>query len=151
MLAADLRGVCRPIEHYIRDTMHILVSGGVAGTETARAIAAIVSTLGEGGLPASACHAHLRAHIDNFAMPKASAKRKGWCVAEKMVGVDCMRCFASDLLDLAPLLLAFLEDVMAPRDLLVEHARCYKLLVRILYICTMGPRQAASHWPSITN
>ena len=145
LFAADLRDVCRPIEHYIRDTMHILVSGGVAGTETARVIEAIVSTLGEGGLPANACYAHLQAYIDQFVMPKASAKRKGWCVAEKMVGVDHMRCFASDLLDLAPLLLAFLEDVMAPRDLLVEHTRCYKLLVRILHICTMGPRQAASH------
>ena len=94
--------------------MHVLVSGGVAGTETARVIEAIVSTLGEGGLPASACHGQLQAYIDNFAMPKASAKRKGWCVAEKMVAEDHIRCFASDLLDLAPLLLSFLEDVMAP-------------------------------------
>ena len=94
--------------------MHALVPGGVAGTATTRAIEAIVSSLGEGGLPASACHEQLQTYIVNFAMPKASAKRKGWCVAAKMVAEDHTRCFASDLLDLAPLLLSFLEDVMPP-------------------------------------
>ena len=48
------------------------------------------------------------------------------------------------MLDLAPLLLSFLEDVMAPRELLVEHTQCYKALVRILEICTMGPRKGAA-------
>ena len=141
--ATDLRGVCRPIEHYIRDPMHVLVSGGVAGTETARVIASIVSILGEGGSSTSACYGSLQSYIDNFVMPKANAKRKGWCVTERMVGADSMRCFATDILDLAPLLLSFLEDVMVPRGVLIEHARCYRMIVRILQICTMGPRQAS--------
>ena len=51
---------------------------------------------------------------------------------------------ASELLDLAPLLLAFLPDVVAPRGLPVDSIRCYSLLVRILQICTMGARRGAS-------
>ena len=49
LFADHLRGVLRPIEHYIRDPMHVLVSGGVAGTETARVIATIVQALTDCG------------------------------------------------------------------------------------------------------
>ena len=124
--------------------MHILVSGGVAGTETARVIKAIVDTLIEGSVTKAAAHGRLQAFIDTYRMPRGRGRSPGWCVAENRVCDDHMRCFASDMLDLAPLLLSFLEDVMAPRELLVEHTQCYKALVRILEICTMGPRKGAA-------
>ena len=56
-----------------------------------------------------------------------------------------MRCFASELLAIAPRMLAFLEDVMEPRGLLADETRCYRLLVRILQICSFGPRKGAEH------
>ncbi len=49
------------------------------------------------------------------------------------------------MLTIAPLLLAFLEDVMEPRGLIGQEIRCYRNLVRVLEICSFGPRKAAEH------
>ena len=54
-----------------------------------------------------------------------------------------MRCFASEILTLSPILLAFFEETRAAA-LLPRHYRCWELMVRILHICSIGPRQGAS-------
>ena len=64
-----LRSMVRPIEMYIRDPMHILVSGGVAGTHTARLIRAIVNE----GIDRQL----LRSYVDGFRVPRAAQKVTG--------------------------------------------------------------------------
>ena len=126
----------RPVDHYIRDPMHVLLSGGVASTHTAVLLAALADLPG--------ARAQAQAFVGCFVMPKAGGRNPRCLLDDKRVTDDHMRCFASELLDLAPLLLAFLQDAIAPRDLLVDNVRCYSLLVRILQICTMGARRGAS-------
>ena len=130
------RVIVRPVDHYIRDPMHVLLSGGVASTHTARVIAALDDLIGS--------RDQVKAFVGCFVMPKAANKNPHALLDSNRVSDDHMRCFAGELLDFAPLLLAFLQDVVAPRGLLPDETRCYSLLVRILQICTMGARRGAS-------
>ena len=131
----SLRGTIKPIDHCLRDPMHTLVSGGVAGTE----VAALVHVLAEHGIT----HEHLRNYIRVWTLPKCLGKVDSSCLEPGRVLEDQIRAFASDILDLLPLLLSFLEDAVAPRDICGDNIRCFKLLVRIVEICTRGPRRAA--------
>ena len=131
----ELRSIIRPVDHYIRDPMHMLLSTGVAGTETARLVAAIV----EEGIG----YQHLQSYISVFTLPHTHGKAPVELLCAHRVSTDHMRCFASELLTLVPLLLAFMEDVMVPLGLLMDQYRCYLSLVRILQICSFAPRKAA--------
>ena len=131
------RMLVRPVDHYIRDPMHVLLSGGVASAHTAVLIASLHAIL-------PGARAQAQAFVGCFVMPKARGRNPSSLLDDKRVMDDHMRCFASELLGLAPLLLAFLQDAIVPRGLLVDNVRCYSLLVRILQICTMGARRGAS-------
>ena len=130
-----MRQVFRPVEMCLRDPMHSLVSNGVAGTESAR----LIAELKELGVTI----AHLRRYVGAFTLPKAHGKAPTSVMDASKVMVDSLRCFASELLALAPLLLAFLEDNIVNRGIMLEHYRCYKLMVQILAITTCGPRGGA--------
>ena len=130
-----LRRLVRPVEMCLRDPMHSLVSGGVAGTESAR----LIANLQEHGVTID----HLRRYVSEFKLPKAHGKAPAAVMAADRVGYDQMRCFAGELLALVPLLLAFVEDFIVNRGIMLEHYRCYKLLAHILAITTCGPRGGA--------
>jgi hypothetical protein len=130
-----LRRLVRPVEMCFRDPMHSLVSGGVAGTESAR----LIANLQEHGVTFE----HLRRYVSAFTLPKAQGKVPAAVMAADKVGNDNLRCFAGELLTLVPLLLAFVEDYIVNRGIMLEHCRCYKLLAHILAICTCGPRGGA--------
>ena len=130
-----IRGLLHPVDHYIRDPQHVLLSGGVAGTHMAR----LLATLG------TEIRRQLQAYVACFQMPKAAGKNPSSLLDDKRVEDDHMRCFAGELLDLAPLVMAFLEDALVPKNLFPDHTHCFSLLVRILQICTSGPRRAASN------
>ena len=98
-----------PVDHYIRDPMHVLLSGGVASTHTARVIAALDDLIGS--------RDQVKAFVGCFVMPKAANKNPHALLDSNRVSDDHMRCFAGELLDFAPLLLAVLQDVAAPRGL----------------------------------
>ena len=89
----------------------------------------------------------VKAFVGCFVMPKAANKNPHALLDSNRVSDDHMRCFAGELLDFAPLLLAFLQDVAAPRGLLPDETRCYSLLVRILQLCTMGARRVRRKSP----
>ena len=65
----SLRSILRPIDMYIRNPMHLLVSGGVAGTHTARLIRAIVDEGIDRPL--------LRSYVEGFQLPKAAGRVAG--------------------------------------------------------------------------
>ena len=130
-----MRQVFRPVEMCIRDPMHSLVSNGVAGTESAR----LIAELQEHGIEIE----HLRHYVGAFTLPKAHGKAPTGILDANHVGDDKLRCFAGELLSLVPLLLAFLEDVIVNRGIMLEHHRFYKLLVLILAITICGPRAGA--------
>ena len=130
-----MRRIVRPVEMCFRDPMHSLVSNGVAGTESARLIAELEAH----GVTID----HLRRYVDAFTLPKAHGKAPAVVMQKDRVVEDHLRCLAGELLALAPLLLAFLEDHIVNRGLMPEHYSCYKLLVRILAITTCGPRAGA--------
>lgn len=53
-----------------------------------------------------------------------------------------MRVMASELLNILPIVGAFLTEVVVPLGVMRDQFRCFRLLLRIVQICTMGPRNA---------
>ena len=129
------RSLIQPVDHYIRDWMHTLVSHGVFGTETAMLFAALRSS--------RITLRMLSDYASNFKLPKARGKVDLTWFADNRVEADRLRTFAGEQLNMAPIVLAFLEDVVAPRSVLEEHIECYSLMVTIVEICSSGPMTAA--------
>ena len=131
-----LRSIVKPIDHYLRDAMHTLTSGGVAGTE----MSLLLQSLEAIGISPE----HLQRWASAFSLPKAQGKPPATVFSSDRVGGTQMRCFASEILTLSPILLAFFEESEQAAALLPRHHRCWELMVRILYICSIGPRRGAS-------
>ena len=128
------RSIIRPIDHYIRDWMHTLVSHGVAGTQTALLLAALKRS-GIG-------HDRLTHYASAFVLPKARGTVSPTWFDDRRVSEDHMRSFASEQLNMVPIVLAFLQDVVEQREFLEDHVRCYALLSEILTMLSAGPSLA---------
>ena len=128
---ADLRSIVRPRDHYCRDWMHTLMSHGVAGTESAMLMAA----LREAGFD----HGMLTVFASSFKLPKSRGKVDVSWFAARRFGDDHLRSFASEQLNMLPILRAFLEDVVAPKGILEENIRCFTLLSAIVCSLQSGP------------
>lgn len=128
------RSIVRPIDHYIRDWMHTLVSHGVVGTQTAMLLVACRRA----GIGAD----RLTRYTSAFVLPKARGGVSPTWFEDRRVADDHMRSFASEQLNMVPIVLAFLQDLVDPQHALVDHARCYALLSKILEILSAGPTLA---------
>ena len=133
---AYLRTVVKPSVHVLRDWMHTLVSKGVAGTEMAFLIAKLV----EWGIN----HDQISNYASQFHLPKGRGKVDPAWFAAGRVGFDHLRTFASEQLNMMPILLAFLEDVVQPIGVLQDHIRCFTQLNLIVCILKEGPSGAMS-------
>ena len=129
--------VVRPISHYLRDWMHILVSHGVLGTE----MAMLLGLLKGIGVKAEVVQNFAR----TFTLPKHLGKVSDEWFASDRTSEDTMRFFASELLTMTPLFASFLEQAIEPRGLLVEHCRCFKVMARIIALLQLGPTGATLH------
>ena len=119
-----LRSVLRPVSNYIRDWQHTLVSHGVAGLQ----IAALTSCLKRSNIGMYEIAAYARLYIH----PKltASPPKPEW-FTENFIASDHVKLFASDVLGLCPLLLAFLRDRCSGRAP-ADRVRCFELLTFML-------------------
>ena len=132
-----LRKIHRPIDHYLRDWMHIMVSGGTANAQTH----ALGKALKKVKVPTSI----LQTYSTEYTLPAKYGKvSKEWTVAARFKGKD-FSSFASPMLTLVPIIGAFLVDYMAPRGGLDPHIECWLLLVDILGLLTCGGTQAVQY------
>ena len=113
LLDTHIRSFLPPVDHCLRDPMHTLFSNGVAGTHTARLIQSLIDI--------GITHDQLKRFVGAFNQPKASAKLDPEILAPARVAEDRMRCFASELMSLIPLVCAFLDDVILPRGMRLCH------------------------------
>lgn len=128
------RSIVRPVDHYLRDWMHTIVSHGVAGTQTAMLLAACRRS----GIAAD----RLTRYTSAFVLPKARGSVSPTWFDDRRVADDHMRSFASEQLNMVPIILAFLEDVVEDRHSLDDHVRCYAWLWEILSMFSAGPSLA---------
>lgn len=127
----DMRDIFRPIDHIFRDWMHTLVSNGTAGGH----MAFLFKTMKDVGIS----YTYLSDYAVKFTLPKAlGTVNKNWFSADR-IGADQLRTFASEQLNMIPIVNAFLNDVIAPTGRLEDHRRCFSLLHRIVAIFSKGP------------
>ena len=134
LLDLDLRLYVQPSKMRIRDWMHVLVSGGVAGTE----MACMLQCLDDEGIgPDFIVEAAMRYHLP-YGRGKPQA---AWFDAEH-IGEKNMKSFASEQLTMIALLAAIIDDFITPRGILPLHAKCFQLIAEIVAILSLGPEGA---------
>ncbi len=134
-----LRSVLKPVDNCIRDWMHTMVSGGIAGTE----MALLMLQLHTVGISLDS----VRTFVNQYRLPQSLGKiNLDWFsvnrIAEKG---DQLKSFASEQLCMIPLLYCFLAQVVAPMNIMNEHIHCFKLLRTIIEILSLGPKLAMKH------
>jgi hypothetical protein len=132
-----LRTIIRPVDNCIRDWMHTLVSGGVAGTEMSLLLQALHMV--------GVSYDQVQQYAIEFVLPKSRGKLDPSCWTAGRISDDQLRSSASEQLNMVPILFCFLEDVIKPTGALPEHIKCFALLRGILEILSLGPHQAMSH------
>ena len=138
-----MRLLFRPIEHSLRDPMHVLVSNGVGNAHVCQLVVVLKTfgiTLGM-----------LQSWIGSFTLPHRHGKVKAnvW-LNRKRFGKkwDGFASFAGIMLSLLPLLLGYLHSIIDVDDTehsLFAHYKCFELLVHIVGVCFLGPDDAMQH------
>ena len=132
-----LRDIHLPIDHYLRDWMHILVSGGAANAQ----LFALGKTLQGVGLPTSL----IQKYSLEYTLPSKYGKvSKEWAAPARFGGKE-FSSFASPMLTLVPIIGAWLVDHVRPLGILEAHVRCWLLLVEIIGLLTCGGTQAVEY------
>ena len=132
-----MRTIVSPTKHVYRDWMHSLVSNGVAGHE----MTFLFLALNEIGIKNSM----LQEFAMRFTLPKAHGTvGPGWFLPDR-IGPDQLKSFASEQLNMIPLVQAFLDDVIAPTGQLTDHRKCFRLLYVIVSILCKGPAKSMRH------
>jgi hypothetical protein len=135
----ELRRTHLPLDHYIRDWMHILVSGGVANGE----VHGVVKAMKVVNIPLQL----LSDYALEFVLPKAYGKvDPTWLAPTRFddKGRE-FHSFASYLLTLLPIIGCFLQDMVAPHGVLQEHTECFLKLVAIVGLLSSGADYAVQH------
>ena len=127
----ELRGIVKPVDHYVRDWMHTMVSHGLVGTQVARLLARLKAN----GIRSESVGEYAR----QFHLPKVRGKVQADWFAEHRVCADHLRTFASEQLNMLPIIQAFLEDVVMPTGTLTDHITCFTMLHRIVQVFALGP------------
>ena len=127
-----VRTIYRPIDHTLRDWMHVLVSNGVANTETGVLIRALMSH----GITLQM----ISDYMMTFTLPHRNGRVEPTWVAKKNINKegDFLKSFAGTLLSLVPIMYAFLSDVIVPPHALDDHVLCYLRLTQIIGLCQLG-------------
>ncbi len=133
----SLRHVHKPINSYIRDWMHILVSGGVANSQ----MIGLKDALKEAGVPMSA----VRDYSVQWTLPKQHGKVSPTWLDDARFEGDSFSSFASYLLTLIPIIGAFLVDNVRPHNVIEDHIECFLLLGMIIGLLSSGADFACQH------
>ena len=128
-----LRSFYKPIDHMLRDPMHVLLSSGVGNVH----IACLVKTLLAAGIRLGM----YESWMSKFTLPFKFGKVDPNWMARKRFGkhMDILSSFASIMLCLIPIIVAYLGEVINEGSEFYEHMQCFDLLSQIVGICFLGP------------
>ena len=148
LLNKPLREIYKPITHYLRDPMHTLLSGGIGNVETA----CLIQALKEQAIPLT----FLQEYASEVVLPKKfGTVCPSWLDHRRFSGDnnDSFACFASTLLTLLPIILAFLLDCVKDQPALggalKAHIECFELLVIIVGFLTTSNENIVQHMPEL--
>jgi hypothetical protein len=134
-----MRSIYKPVDHTLRDWMHVLVSNGVANTETA----VLIRSLRTVGITLQM----MSDYVITFTLPHRHGKITSSWLAKKQLNKegDFLKSFAGTLLSLVPLVHAFLTDVITSPHALDDHVLCYLRLTQIIGLCQLGAYKAVPY------
>ena len=129
-----------PISHWLRDWMHVMCVAGCANIEIQQVLLILKAA---GIAPAS-----VSTYCSHFVMPKAHTKVHPDWFTNKRMGKpsekkDGWKGMSSEILQVVPLLMSFLEVVVEPSGALPRHVECFRLLHRMMALMCLGPSRAA--------
>ena len=134
-----LRQTHLPIDHYIRDWTHILVSGGVANSE----VHGVVKALKDNGVPLKL--------LGDFSLEVVLPRKYGtvsqtWLAPSRFddKGRE-LHSFASYMLTLLPIIGCFLQDMIQPHGILQDHIERFLKLVTVVGLLSSGAEYAVQH------
>jgi len=133
----SMRSIYRPIDHVLRDWMHMLVNAGVGNTEIALATHVAVSK----GFRLET----INEFAQQFTLPKKHGKVHATWLTDNRLHDDTLASFASIVLCIVPILTCFFNDVVLPLGVMNEHILCFTLLGSIIGILCLGPEDAMHH------
>jgi hypothetical protein len=118
-------------KNYLRDGMHTCSSNGVAGDE----IALVATSLARNNVPLEA----LQLYAKKWHVPRGNGKEvpKGAFKTELMC-TNTVRNFASEVLVMVWLMHCFLQEKIAPRNILTDTVQCFSLLYDIMTLLRRG-------------
>jgi hypothetical protein len=134
----SLRQVHKPVDSYIRDWMHILVSGGVANSQMLGLKDALQK---EAGIPMSV----VRDYSVQWTLPKQYGNVSPTWLDDARFEGDSFTSFASYLLTLIPIIGAFLVDNVRAHNVIEDHIECFLLLGMIVGLLSSGADFACQH------
>lgn len=137
MYDLSLRHVHKPIDSYLRDWMHILVSGGVANSQ----MMGLKDALKDAGVPMSV----VRDYSVQWTLPKQYGSVSPTWLDDARFGEKSFTSFASYLLTLIPIIGAFLVDNVRPHNVIEDHIQCFLLLGMIVGLLSSGADFACQH------
>ena len=125
-----------PVDHMLRDWMHILVHNGLANTE----IAYLARALKGHGIETTT----LATYLMHWTIPKRHGKVDGAWLSKKRFGkkMKSLSSFAGIMLNIVPIVAQFVQDVIPPDHGLALHARCFLILEQIIGLCALGSDDA---------
>ena len=135
----SLRHIHKPIDSYIRDWMHIWVSGGACNSQ----IFGLKGALKDNGIPISI----VRTYSLEVILPKQYGTVSAAWLDDNRFSDNDFSSFASYQLTLVPIIGAFLEDCVKPHNIMMQHIACFLLLVQILGLLLSGADYAVQHIP----
>jgi hypothetical protein len=142
MADGHIRTFYKPVDHMIRDPMHVLISNGVANVHIANLMRALRRFKKKGKWIEQ-----WQSFLLTFTLPhKHGSVDKSW-IARNRFGKKFahLSSFAGLLLTLIPIVDCWLSQVVKPGHPLHDHAVCFKLLASIVGLCFLGPDDSVSH------
>jgi hypothetical protein len=133
MSDAHMRTMFKPVDHFLRDWMHTLVSGGVANIE----VAGVLHVLASHGIS----YGTVGTFIECYRLPHRLGTTSATWVSQKRLGPrsQALKSFSGVMLTIIPIIAAFLVDTIAPTHELYEYAQCFWMLNCIVGILSFGP------------
>jgi hypothetical protein len=130
--------VLNPVDNYIRDPMHTLVSQGVCNTE-------LYFVLTE--LPHHKSLAELQDFSDRFQFPSSlPPAKKYWFSADRLSALNrSVMLFANEVIGSMQILLCFLLDEVQPMGVMHDHIKCFELLYCIVQLVMTGCSASATY------
>ena len=139
LMKKTVRHIYRPVDHTIRDPMHMMVNDGIVGTE----MTMVLQRLESHGIKSDT----FARYALRWRLPFGRARKLDKRMFEKKkVGDHSMKLFASEVLTMVPVVNRFLQDQIEHRiPQMKDHCACFNVLNQLVGYISLGAHSAMKY------